>query len=307
MHISKTIIEELSKAKDILDKINYTDLVEILNAYLPKIPICIYDFKNEPYALNQHHSGGVNLLYRARVNDKGTNAPYASVEDISYVPLKCQHKIKYFGRVNKPNNSMFYCSSDYSTACIETFSKGVNFDLIKERGSIMLTMGVWEVLEDLTLTQMIHSEKYFSEFREKVKNLEAIKISPEYVKEVNEKTFQMIGDGIEYEILKFFSDEFAKTDTHNDYEYKLSNYYADRVFDRIRAFNLGEKIDGIMYPSIAAIYDEYNIVMPPETVDKKLKFLEAIDMWIIWREKENRIDFKQIGRRSPDKEGRLNW
>ncbi len=45
---------------------------------------------------------------------------------------------------------------------------------------------------------------------------------------------------------------------------------------------IGEKIGDAI-----AIYDEYNIVMPPETVDEKLKFIEAIDMWIIWREKEN--------------------
>ncbi|HLG35688.1 MAG TPA: RES domain-containing protein [Bacteroidia bacterium] len=231
------------------------------------------DFTNEKsfFGKKQMDWGGWNVIYRARLITNKGNTPHENVSCISYIPKHNLHKIEKFGRVNKPNESMFYGSLGLETACAEAVTKG---NVFKDRKSVMLSVGVWKFETPLTIVQMPYSEKYIKMFYEKVR-YKSKKIDLGHIAEVNKKQRERLEDDMSYEVLEFFADEFAKWNTTNDYEYMLSNYYADRIFNRLSGFEVEGEIDGIMYPSIALSYEETNMVLKPEVVDSKLKFIYA--------------------------------
>ena len=72
---------------------------------------------------------------------------------------------------------------------------------------------------------------------------------------------KQIGNDIGYEIHELFGNAFANFDIKTDNDYFLSNYYADRIFNQIDGFKVGEEIDGIIYPSVPSSFEENNIVL----------------------------------------------
>lgn len=297
---------ELLKIRDILGKIDYKTLTDTLDSFLPRIPVNVWDFKNEKFGLNQLHTGGTNVVYRGRINQKD-ETPWERLSDISYIPEGKKNKITEFGRVNKPRESMFYCSADLHTACVETFSKGLNYERIKKEGKLHLTVGAWKIEKPLVLNWMTHSEKYFETFRGNLKGLTLKNHSIETVRANNSKIKELF-DEKSFKILEFFSDEFAKVDIHKDTDYMLSNYYADRVFDRNPKFRMQGKIDGIVYPSVPTVYDYDNFVFPPEVVEDKLKFLWGFDMWVPYDSRTGNMSFIPIKQHIKiDSEGKFNW
>lgn len=107
----------------------------------------------------------------------------------------------------------------------------------------------------------------------------------------------------------FFADEFAKWDIKHDYQYMLSNYFADRAFNRIPGLPIEDEIDGIMYPSIAVSYQETNIVLKPKVVEEKLKFISAMQIWLVSFLKNNAgAQFNPIEQNvKADENGVFNW
>lgn len=286
---------ELLKTRDILDKVDYVGLTNILDSFLPRIPVNIWDFKNEKFELGQLDTGGTNVVYRGRINQvDGNNTRWGALSDISFVADEHKHKIKEFGRVNKPGENMFYCSTHLHTACLETFSKGLNYERLKKEGKLHLTVGAWKIEQPLVLNRMNYSERYFESFRTELKSLELKKQSIEKVRALNEHIKQQLNDEEGFRILDFFSDEFAKVDINTHTEYMLSNYYKDRVFDRNPKFKMQGTVDGIIYPSVPTAYEYDNLVFPPEVVKGKLKFLWAFDMWIPYDIKTGNMTFYPI-------------
>lgn len=297
----------LQKIKNSLKQIDYEKLCNILDAHLPRIPASIIQFENNKFELGQLHAGGMNLLYRARLVDE-TKIPFRTVKEISYIEQDKLHLIKYYGRVNKPGESMFYASSAIETACVETFSKGENFNKLKKEKSLNLIVGTWLVTKPMELAQMVSSEKYFSSFLEEAKSLNLKKVTLETIKEQNEYLRKQLNDDEAYNVLSFFSDEFAKTDTIDHNEYKLSNYYADRILSRNRRYKMEGNVDGIWYPSVPSSYQEINFVIPPKTVNDKLRFLSASIIWVIYSEDTNNIQFIPIEQRATaNTEGIIQW
>ncbi|MEP7238351.1 MAG: hypothetical protein ABI685_10815 [Ferruginibacter sp.] len=303
-----TNFSELNKVRDILKQTDYRTLSNILDSYLPNIPASILEFENNQSELNQPENGGMNMLYRARMIDE-TRVPYQTVEEISYIPENKKHLIKFYGRVNKPGESMFYASTELGTACVETFSKGENYNVLKKKGSLMLVVGTWKIEKPLTLAHMASPEQYFSRFLEEAKSLNLKKITLKQVQEQNNHLKKMFEGNEGYEILNFFSEEFAKTDTIDHNEHKISNYYADIVFDRNPKTKMqGGSVDGIWYPSVPAGYQENNIVLRPEIVDKKLKFAWAELVWVTYSVETKQIQFTPLERRvHQNHKGILQW
>lgn len=303
-----TNFSELYKVRDILKQTDYGTLSNILDSYLPNIPASILEFQNNQFELNQIENGGMNMLYRARIIDE-TKVPYQTVEEISYIPQNKRHLIKYYGRVNKPGESMFYASTEMGTACVETFSKGENYNILKEKKSIMLVVGTWKIEKPLTLAHMTSPEQYYTRFLEEAKSLNLKKVTLKQVQEQNDHLRKLLGDNDGFEILNFFSEEFAKTDTLDHNEHKISNYYADIVFDRNPKSKMqGGAVDGIWYPSVPSSYQENNLVLSPHIVDEKLKFVWAELVWITYSTETKQIQFIPIERRvHADNTDVLQW
>jgi hypothetical protein len=172
----------------------------------------------------------------------------------------------------------------------------------------MLTVGVWKFEKPLKLVQIPHSNKYFKEFYEKV-SFKSGKIQLEHINESNEELRKQIGNDFDFEKMMFFADHFAKWDIKHGYEYKLSNYFADRVLGRLPEFPIDEEIDGIIYPSVALSYQEKNIVLKPDVVENKLMFIGAMQIWFVSFMKTNGgAQFIPIQQRiKVDSEGKLLW
>ncbi len=298
-------LAELHKVRDILKKVDYKTLIEILNSYVPKIPASVLEFKNEKFELRQTHSGGLNLLYRGRIIDD-SKIPFKTIGEISFVPADKLHTIKQFGRVNKPGESMFYASTALETACVETFSKGDNFERIKNEKGMIIVVGTWLIEKSMTFAHMTCSEKYFASFLKQANKLNLKRVTLESIRRQNDHTRQLIGNEEDYEILNFFSDEFAKLDTTDHNEHKISNYYADRMFNRIPGFKMQGDIDGIWYPSVPSSYQETNIVLPPNKAEENLKFLWADLIWVSYS--SDQIQFIPLEQRvHANDEGVILW
>ena len=257
--------------------LTYNDLVSQCNKYFAALPMASVDFTNEQFFFRQLEYGGLNVVHRGREITNPENRPHPNVADISYIQKEDIELIKKFGRVNKPKQSMFYGSLSYHTAVWETLSKGVEF---RNSGSGMVTVGTWIIEKPLKLVQMPHSEKVFTALYDIV-SYKPERLRLEHIKDHNMLLKKQIGSDIGYEILELFGDAFANFDIKTDNDYFLSNYYADRAFNQIDGFEVGEEIDGIIYPSVASSYQENNIVLKPSSVDTKLKFSSAMQVWVV--------------------------
>jgi hypothetical protein len=294
-------ISEIQKKSD---KIDYNELKYLCNSTLTNIPISIIDFKNKPFDFKQREYSGRNVIFRARARTPVDNIFPSKVSEISFIPEEGKDKIKEFGRFNKPKEPMFYGSLNYATACAEAVSKGNPFVFFKSNGSILITVGVWEFTSHLTLARIPYSEKYFLELHKIMPHDSSI-LGLETIKTINKKLKDDFGSDIGFDILTFFADECSKFNKVEDFNYKLSNYYSDRIFNKINEYQLSEKIDGIRYPSVVLSYEEDNIVFTPDVIESKLKFINAFEVWMVTGD---RINFYPTRKRATtDNLGNLVW
>ncbi len=108
--------------------------------------------------------------------------------------------------------------------------------------------------------------------------------------------------------MDFFAKEFAKTKIDDNKEYMISNYYADRMLNKIDGFNM-EPVDGIVYPSVPRGYNDNNIVLDPDVVDRKLEFVGATKMKVTYIPGQI-INFERMQAGfgvKADKDGNLEW
>jgi len=285
--------------------LSYGEVVKLCNQFFPSLPLFVVDFTNDPFYFKQMEWGGLNVIHRGREITNPQNSPHPFVSDISYIPNKNLDKIKSFGRVNKMGEAMFYGSLNFATACIETLSKGEDF---RKTGSAMVSIGTWKFEKPLKLVQMPHSMRVWKEFYQTV-SFKSGKITEEQIIEHNEHLRKQINNDLAFEILELFGDAFAKFDTKNDSDYYLSNYFADRIFNRLNEFKMGEDIDGIIYPSVPSSYLENNIALKPSVIDSKLKFIKAMQVWVVHHlDRGGGGEFIPIKQQiSADSTGKISW
>jgi len=290
---------------DQLHSMNYETVVKTCNYFFKSLPLPVFEFINEKFQFGQRNTGGRNIIYRARHIKREDNCPHDLLSEISYIPNSDLSKIKNFGRANKPFESMFYGSLNIPTACTEAVTKG---NVFEKKSSVMLTVGMWEFRTPLNFITIPHSEKHFKSFYDR-NSFVSESIQLKNVQQQNSHLKQTVNDDFGFEKLIFFADQFAKWDIKNDYEYKLSNYFADRVFNRIPEFDFEDEIDGIIYPSVALSFQERNIVLRPDVVDTKLKFIGAQQIWFVVDLKGNSgAQFIPIrSGKLDDTKGRIIW
>lgn len=132
--------EFLFQLRSQLSKLNYEDLLIVLDEQVPLLPIIISPFdKVLPFKEGTFYQDR-SILYKARVNEKrfkkGSSMPqpWRSVKDIGIVPDEKLEHVKR-GRLNRPNQPIFYCSNDFHIACYETISKGFHYNQMMERNT----------------------------------------------------------------------------------------------------------------------------------------------------------------------------
>lgn len=207
-------------------------------------------------------------VVRQRINDK--DKVFSNVSDLSYPPVHCCYN---YGRANLPYHSMFYCcsfSGDKDAPLPRYITLIETSAFIKDTKSVGVqraTCSRWDIIEDLELLALPFSDNY----EKTIATIEQIKSEWKKLKcktNINKDALELV---------EYMSDEIAKETVENLDYFKIANFIYYLLYINKSTFNS----DGIIYPSVAAGGEGFNIVLKPETVDKKLKFSVASLCYLI--------------------------
>lgn len=209
-----------------------------------------------------------NFVIRQRINNKGED--FYKISELSYPPiLNC----KGYGRANIPYHPMFYCSSfagDFYSPIPRYISLLETSDFINDletSGIERATCSKWDVIIKLELLSLPFSTSY-------ERTIPLIKkIQDEWKAEIQKK--EVSQETIE--LIEYMSNEIAKEFSDSKDYCKIANF----VYFLLYINNKTKGYDGILYPSVAAAGEGFNIVLKPESVDKKLQFSTASLCYLI--------------------------
>ena len=209
-----------------------------------------------------------SFVIRQRINPIGKELTHVS--QLSYPPSDCCYE---YGRANLPGHPMFYCCSFATdidapepryTSLLET-SKFV-WDK-SSKGVERSTCTRWDVVEKLNLLALPFSSNYERTF------FDIVQIQNEW--NVEKQKVDINQDALN--LIIYMSDEIAK-DVDNPLDYfKIANF----IYYVLHINTKTKDSDGIIYPSVAAGGEGFNIVLKPEAVDKKLRFYGASLCYLI--------------------------
>jgi len=301
--------ELLSKLNSDLVRLPYDEIKKTLNPIFTALPKIFVEFTNDKFFFNQRDYNGKNVIYRSRININNNDKPYDNVSEFSYIPPENLGTINNWGRINKPYESMFYGSFKLLAACHEIASY---LNCFNEYNECYLTVGVWEFTSPLKFVEIPPSEVNINLLYSKFKDIPELFSLKDKIKEqlLFLKSFYKFN--IDYELLQYFSQSFTMIPENDDDNiYKLSNYYADRIFNKMQGCRKEDNYDGIIYPSLVNCYQEKNLVLPPNVVDEGLKFVEAISAVLVrnvddtcsWGSRLFPIKYRV----KPDSNGLLDW
>lgn len=207
-------------------------------------------------------------LFRARKNNE--NQIFYNVSELG---INKPENIIEYGRANKPQEPVFYCSTNVKLACAEVLQNlKKSFNPKKEIG--LTTVSVWEVTKDLNLAPIYYSNPVVSVREDAKKYKEGNKNNIREKNIFNSDTLD-----VNDLILEFFCDEFSKPNINTHHDYKLSASYANRLRNAnnlIAPQHSDKKFDGLVYPSVAMKYTGDNIALFENALINKIKFETAI-------------------------------
>ena len=286
----------VEKTNDFIKNLKAINLVDTSLAELDKV-INNY-FELIPFASGFIKKG--ETVFRARINENDT-----SFENISELGLKPKEKVKEYGRANRPEESIFYCSDNFGMACGEVLQNFKKYYNPRKKMGVV-TVGEWEILRDLHISPVYYSESVMA----KRKDVEYFKKhNSEYLRAkgiIKEETL----DASDL-LLEFFCDEFSKKSIDSPNDYKYSVWYMwklNRMNDLIHPQFNNQKFDGIVYPSVVMNYQGDNIALIAIELDTKIKFKTAYEVICTDFDFENaKFRFAKIGQlNSVDENGKLN-
>jgi hypothetical protein len=248
-------VKELEKLD--LENISDTDLAKIIDDRFPLIPI------------NTAKIPVGTILFRARVNKN--EQPYDKVSQIGVPP---SNLIKEFGRANKPFEQVFYCASNYKLAAFELLQAYKHHFNAKYQ-VVFMTIGVWEVTQELHVASIIHSEVLHELRDDIVLSLKQHKkiFDNGSLKEDTVQASELIS--------QFFSNQFTKMVIRGTYDYRISAFYSKRiqeVNDLIYDTYSTSKFDGINYPSVSMKYIADNQAIFNDSFKNKMKIIDALEI-----------------------------
>lgn len=273
--MSKTDINKFESKFPSLEKaeifINELRNVDLENTSLEEIDNLINSvFKYIPFPTGSINRG--EFLYRARVNENENE-----FENVSQLGLKIRSNDldSNYGRANRPNESIFYCSDNFGLACAEVLHN-VTDSFNRKIKIAVTTVSVWETLKTINITPLFYSKPVL-ELRKEVANIKD-KLSKHYR---SNKLFKEETLDVSDLIFEFFCDEFLKNEIRAPYDYKFSVWYMwklKRMNDLISSNFKENKFDGIVYPGVAMKYRGDNIALIADDLDKKIKFKTAFEL-----------------------------
>ena len=212
-------------------------------------------------------------LVRQRINLK--DKVFSNISDFYYPPILC---CTSYGRANIPFHPMFYCCSfsvDYESPLPRYVSLMETSFFIKDSESVgieRVTCSRWDVIERLDLLALPFSNKYKRTIRE----IEQIKNGWNgFVNNAN-----ISKDAID--LVEYMSNEIAKDAIDGLDYFKIANF----IYNLLYINKSTCVFDGIIYPSVAAEGEGFNIAIKPESVDKKLTFSVASLCYLIKNKKD---------------------
>lgn len=239
MKEAEEIINKLIELKSQDTDSSYSHIKNILKNQL--IPVPFYDYK--PFRL---------IRIRRHSNEEKF---FEKSEHLTY--RKDILNITNFGRANEPGQGLFYCNDNKNhitgiTEAVSIFRGNENSE------EEVLTIGVWDLLEPLKLVMILPTEENvgkMEEFDEMKKFYSEFDKSEEFeeVKKFNE----------------FLANEFTLDLQKNESNYKITCAFSNYIKEQF------PEVDGIIYASVKSEYKGTNIVIWPEVVEKKLRFLAS--------------------------------
>jgi hypothetical protein len=238
-----------------LEKFSITDIETIIDNYFPIIP----------YHENQIDSG--KDLYRTVIC--GTPMPHKSVDRIKYPPMHVLLKKNEYGRANRPEQQVFYCSENLLISTMEVCQNLKKVPEIKDRKGFA-TVGIWETVNPLKVLYVCHSSKS-NLIRE---DLRASNYNFQNILKKNDVPQETIE--VNRLIQQFFANQFANNYIKSHHYYKFSVYYFSLVEKMLNIINVSQH--GLIYPSVPMKYIGDNYCLTKSTYDDKynLKIKKAL-------------------------------
>ena len=187
------------------------------------------------------------LLHRVRLNNESNN-DFKEVHELKYPP---SNNVSNYGRVNKPGQSMFYCSEHPQICGLELLHDYLlKNDIGYER---LATYSEWEIKRELNLLILSiapTNQEFSNGFTINNKFYDYIK----YCSHIDREKYSNFYDFTK----KFFSRNAKNENALYVVCSAISNYFTKKF----------PNIDGLIYPSVQG-NTGYNIVLLPRTVDNK--------------------------------------
>lgn len=231
------------------------------------------------------HEG--KILMRARPNFGDER--FTSKCQLTYKP---QQFNKTFQRASTPHRTMFYASmipenlppeENQNTRIIGAYEALPWLRQNDKKGYQRITYGKWVVTKDIRLIAIVQHEDFLK--------------ASSYTRELNGafKAFTSEYPELEEEtiaIADFFAKEFAKSETHHDFDYLISAIFTETVVDN--------GIDGVLYPSVRVGGQGFNVAIRPETADANLELVVAGECSMYKNYKDTFVDNDNIVELNPN-------
>lgn len=214
------------------------------------------------------------FVIRQRINLQGKD--FSSISELSYPPYTC---CTGYGRANLPYHSMFYCcsfSNDFEApiprylALLETSKFANDTETI---GIERATCSRWDVIENLNLLALPFSNNY----QRTTADIQQIR------KEWNMELQKGIINKDALDLIEYMSNEIAKEVIEDVNYFKIANFVNYLLYINKKT----KDSDGVIFPSVAAAGEGFNVVLKPESVDKKLRFGGASLCYLIKNKKQS--------------------
>lgn len=238
MRVYKDEINNLIKAINDLDsnKGYYYESVLLEFFKIKKLPLILYQ------------QSAAHLLFRTRINKK--NDPFLNISEISYPK---ETNVNSYGRVNKPSQSMFYCSENRPTSYLELI------EYLTEKHAagdeITLTIGAWNLVDSITVALIFNPLKP----RDNPYNIEHGKAYDSLIEEIDEE----FKDGYNL-FFEYIGSKFDQPGKNDREAYLITAAYSNLIF----AHN--KMVKGLIYPSVPFCGEGFNIAFLPEVVDDNI-------------------------------------
>jgi RES domain len=240
--------------------------LEIMPDYALKALINSY-FNYIPYSSGLIPAG--TLLFRARVN-KG-DIPFSKASEVHY---PSRELVTNYGRANRPQEQIFYCSSNLLLAAFET-CQNLKHSIQPARALASVTINVYRTLAELHVATIIQSATVH---KLRTDNLAAHDF---FQNQLNNGVLQADTVTASNLIAQFFAEQFTKSEIRQPSDYKLSVFYTNEIRamnEMIAPEHQKYHFDGINYPSVAMQYKGDNQALFIESVDSKIELVDALQV-----------------------------